>query len=255
MIGPGHCGAEGVWDDGRVMEIDRSLRGARAAVFAAVCVGLSASGHVWMSGAAIPVWALLTAVLAVGGAGYALAGRQRGLMPIAGLMLAGELGLHLLFSATQRAADGTMTSMSGMPAGKVITSLPGVILPHPIPAAAWLCGGGKTGLGAAGLSTMSASIARFSAHAPAGMIAVHVVAGLLCAWWLRRGEAALFRLLRAVARFAAPLLAIVWAAAPTVPDLTAAGRDDRRARRPTVSRLLVHAVIRRGPPATPVFCM
>ena len=84
------------------MEVGRSLRGARAAVFAAACVGVSAAGHVWMSSAPIAAWALVVAVSAVGAAAYALGGRQRGFASIAGLMLAGEAGLHLLFSASQR---------------------------------------------------------------------------------------------------------------------------------------------------------
>jgi hypothetical protein len=254
------------------MEIGRSLRGVRAAVFAATCAGVSAAGHVTMSGSGIPAWALLAAVLAMGGAGYVLAGRQRGFAPIAGLMLVGELALHLLFSAAQHAAAGATSSassasstsagssMSGMSGASDISrysTVPGLIMPHPVPAAAWLCGGGRTGLGAVGgvgAQAWSSSMAWMSAHDSAGMIAAHVLAGLLCAWWLRQGEAATFRLLRALALLAAPLLVIVWPAAPVVSDLTAGVPDDREEHPPTGRRLLVHAVLRRGPPA-PVLCM
>lgn len=66
-------------------QIDRPLRAGRAAVFAAACTSVSAAGHVWMSGASIPAFAVLAALLAVGSAGYALARRQRGFASIAGL--------------------------------------------------------------------------------------------------------------------------------------------------------------------------
>lgn len=233
------------------MEIDRPLRGARATVFAVACVGVSAAGHVWMSGAAVPAWALLAALLAVGGAGYALAGRQRGFASIAGLMLAGELGLHLLFTAAQHAGVAASSSMSGMPG---MPPMPGMIVSHPVPAAAWLCGGGKTGLGGPGSQTVSSSMASMSAHGAVGMIAVHVAAGLLCAWWLRRGEIAVFRLLRVLARFAAPLLVIVWPGARMVLDFSFSVPNHRGERAPTYRRLLVDAVVRRGPPP-PLFCM
>lgn len=238
------------------MKIGRSLRGTRAAVFAVACVGVSAAGHVWMSGAAIPAWALALALVVVGGAGYAVAGRQRGFAPIAGLMLAGELGLHLLFAAAQKTGDGgAMPSMPGMPDMPGMTSMPGMVMPHPVPAAAWLCGHGKAGLGMDGVSPAPlSSMGWMSAHHSAGMIAVHVVAGVLCAWWLWRGEAAAFRLLRALAQFAVPLLVIVWPGVLVVADLTSTVPDDRDERAPAGRRLLVHAVVRRGPPAC-VFSM
>jgi hypothetical protein len=87
------------------------------------------------------------------------------------------------------------------------------------------------------------------------MIAVHVVAGLLCAWWLRCGEAAAFRLLRALAHFTlAPLLLDV-PHPSTVADLATGTPDDRDEHAPTCRRLLGYAVARRGPPRTPVLCV
>lgn len=230
------------------MEVDRSLRTARAAVFAAACVGVSAAGHVWMSGSTLPAWALLVALFAAGAAGYGLGGRQRGFASIAGSMLVGEFGLHLLFSAAQHATAGVMSPMAKMP------DMPGIVMPHPVPASAWLCGGGRFAADASSGHGAVSSMPWMSAHGSAGMIAVHATAGLLCAWWLRRGEVATFRLLRDLARFAAPLLVIVWPAAPLVSDLTARVPEDSDEHAPTGWSLLVHAVLRRGPPA-PVFCM
>ena len=230
------------------MESDRSLRTARAAVFAAACVGVSAAGHVWMSGSTLPAWVLLAALLVVGGAGYALAGRQRGFAPIAGLMLVGELGLHLLFTLAQHTSAGPASSAPGMPDMSGMPSMTGTVMSHPGPASAWLCGGGRTAAAAHGPMSMT----WMSGHGSAGMIAAHAAAGLLCAWWLWRGEAAAFQLLRALARFAAPLLAIAWPRPPAVPDLAARTPTDRTEQTSICARLLVHAVVRRGPPA-PVF--
>ena len=132
----------------------------------------------------------------------------------------------------------------------------GMIMPHKVPASAWLCGGGKAGLGAAAAQagSLPSSIGRMFAHHMAGMVAVHTVAGLAAAWWLRRGEAATFRLLRTLARLAAPMLAILWPKAPSVPNHIS-GVPDGRDRLVTPRRgLLVHAVVRRGPPSS-VFCM
>lgn len=230
------------------MEIGRTLRSARAAVCAAVCVGVSAAGHLWMSGSAIAPWALVLAALTVGGACYALAGRQRGFGSIAGLMLVGELGLHLLFSATQHSSAAAASSMPWMP------DMSRIRMAHPVPATAWLCGG--HGMGGAGTSAggAMASMPWLCAHDSAGMIAVHAAAGLLCAWWLWRGEAATFHLLRTLAAFALPLLLLAWAGAPAVPDRTRVVPDDPGAHVPTVRGLLGHALVRRGPPS-PVFSM
>jgi hypothetical protein len=226
------------------MRVGRSLRAARAAVFAVACVGVSAAGHVWMSGAAIPAWALFAALVAAYCAAYGLAGRQRGFAPIAALMLAGELGLHVLFDAGQHVSGGA-SSMSNMPG---MTSMPGMTMPHAVPASAWLCGGGP----AAGSTWL---MSWMSAHGSLGMIAVHAAAGLLCASWLCRGEAACFHLLGLLAQLALPLLVLAWPDAPAVaPFAPRRGPVAADERAPVGRRLLGHAVVRRGPPA-PVFCI
>lgn len=231
------------------MEVGRSLRGVRAAVFAAACVGVSAAGHVWMSGASVAAWALIVAVLAVGGAAYALGGRQRGFASIAGLMLLGEAGLHLLFSSTQRTAVES-ASASASSGAAWVPDLSRIKAAHPIPAADWLCG---HGMAVASMVPMPWTASHGSAGM-AGMVGVHVAAGLLCAWWLRRGEAAVFQLMRAIAGFVMPLLVFFVPGARPVPDLTVVVPDDAGAHGPNVRRFLVHALVRRGPPV-PVFSM
>jgi hypothetical protein len=232
--------------------VDRSLRGARAAVFAAVCVGLTAAGHVWMSGAAVPPWSVVLAFALLVGAGYALAGRQRGFLPIAALMLAGELGQHLLFSAAQGATSATTATAS-------VPALPRFLSGRVVPPSDWICGmassASSSGMGARGHGSFGARLAADlmtgrAGHDAVGMIAAHAAAGLLCAWWLRCGEAAVFQTLRWLATLAAPALFLLWPATPVVPDLLRAAatppRDDRALGR--YNRLLSRLVVRRGPP-------
>lgn len=242
----------------------------RAVGFATACVALSAAGHAWMSGRSIPVWALALGAGALLPPVHALAARRRGFPSIAAAMLAGELGLHELFGAAQR---GT-----GVPGGATQAARHGT---------GWLsvamCGGGHmlvpvrgTG-GAAGAGTLPGSgagamagmpgmamattsrsgalaglptghAAMATGHGMTAMIAAHVIAGLLCAWWLRHGEAAAFGLLWTIAMGLLAPLRLVGARLPAVPARRAA-RPAAAAAPPWRRVLLAHAVVRRGPPA------
>lgn len=82
-----------------------TLRAARAAVFAALCVLVGAVGHDAFSVGAIPVWALLVGGGAVFLVVAPLTQRERGLPAILVLMGAVQVGLHELFAAAQRSAD------------------------------------------------------------------------------------------------------------------------------------------------------
>ncbi|MGW1722159.1 hypothetical protein ACWCQK_04370 [Streptomyces sp. NPDC002306] len=73
-------------------------RTVRAAVFAAVCVLLAALGHVLMSGAHVPGWALAAGFAATGAAGWCLAGRERGLPLVVTAVVAAQAALHSAFS-------------------------------------------------------------------------------------------------------------------------------------------------------------
>jgi hypothetical protein len=207
--------------------VDWRLRGARAAIFAAVCVGLSAAGHVWMSGDGVPGWALALAFAAIAATGYALAGRQRGFASIASLMLLGELGQHLLFTSAQIQAQDAR-------------AIPEFVSGRVVPASAWICGMSHSGMG----------------HGTGGiaMIVAHAVAGLVCAWWLRNGEAAVFRLLQTLGALAAPLLSLIWPDTLVVPDhqRTPPPAEGHLVARHT--RLLSTVLARRGPPC-PRICI
>ncbi|MGW1519608.1 hypothetical protein [Streptomyces sp. NPDC002287] len=60
------------------MTSGRCCRAVRAALFAAVCVLLAATGHLLMSGRPVPWWALAGAFAATAAGSWALAAGERG---------------------------------------------------------------------------------------------------------------------------------------------------------------------------------
>jgi hypothetical protein len=232
------------------------MRLLRAAVFSTVCVALSAAGHSIASGGGIPAWALLAGWGGMLGVAVPLAGKERSLPGIAGVLLGGELGLHLMFALGQCCAPAarsvghngidhaaTMTGMADMPG---MANMPGM----------------------AGAAEMT-SQAGHPAHAlPASMtfspamLVGHIAAAIALGWMLRCGEAALWRIVRLAALTAAqvaarlPLgsaLSALRALTLTVglfderpPAACPGDAGDRLGR--LESRTLQHSVIRRGPP-------
>ncbi|UNO42602.1 hypothetical protein [Streptomyces sp. MST-110588] len=206
------------------------LRALRAALFTALCVTLSAASHVLLSRMPLPLTTLAALSAAVFAISYALAGRERGFGRIAALLVPLELAADTVFSLGQHACYG----QAGGPVAGPLRSL-GVDL---------LCGSGEVG----------APLVKLTAEhiTPATtwlLLAAHVLIGLLAAAWLRRGEAALAQLLGAVAAVAFRPLMIALAV------VTAASAPPRPAVRPVrygpTARpvpLLVHCVVRRGPP-------
>jgi hypothetical protein len=74
------------------------IRALRAALFAAVCIALAATGHSFISAHDIPIPALLTAFAATMAVGWFAGGRRRGLPAIGTGLLAVQGALHLIFS-------------------------------------------------------------------------------------------------------------------------------------------------------------
>ncbi|MFD6229929.1 hypothetical protein ACFWFZ_24105 [Streptomyces sp. NPDC060232] len=209
------------------------LRATRAAMFAAMCVALGAVGHSYMSGTDIPFFGLIGAFAVTFGLAWLAAGRRRGPVGIAVAVLAVQGVLHLVFSGSQAAetTDGPAAMRQHL---------------HHVSAA-------DASLGdVAG----TADLAGTAGHGGAGMIAAHLLAGLLCAAWLARGEAAVFRLARVLgaaalhaARPLARALDLVRARVAAVPAPPAfpAPYPDREPRR-LRGAVHAHAVVRRGPP-------
>lgn len=220
------------------MTVGWCSRTIRAALFAAVCVLLAALGHVLMSGSQVPWWALAAGAAATGGAGWVLAGRERGLPLIVTVVVTAQTALHSAYSLAQTTArstaagsqPGTHTGaaahdMSAMPIGASHT--------HSMDAM-------DVGHGAAVGHVMDGS-------SSFGMLAAHLLAALLCGLWLAHGERAAFRLLRAVAGWLAAPLRLP--AAVTVAPHHPRPRPRRHASARSPRRLLlVHAITSRGPP-------
>ncbi|GHB37902.1 hypothetical protein GCM10010347_04020 [Streptomyces cirratus] len=213
------------------------VRALRAAMFAAVCVALGAVGHSYMSGMDVPTTGLIGSFGVIGVLAWVAAGRRRGPFAITAALLAAQGAMHLVFTASQAAAPGSTPAatpahhhmpgmdMSGMSAMATDTT------------------------GMAGMTGMTGH-----GHGGIGMIAAHVLAGVFCAAWLARGEAAVFRLAAALgatalvaARPLARALVLLRTRVVPVPAPPVYWAPYERPRR-LRGAVPAHTVIRRGPP-------
>ncbi|WP_217213629.1 hypothetical protein [Streptomyces sp. AC550_RSS872] len=226
------------------------VRTIRAAIFASVCVLLAALGHVLMSGASVPWWTLAAGAVLTGGAGWCLAGRERGLPLVVSVVVLAQGGLHAAFEFAQSSADAGH-DMGHMSAGHMGTvHMDGSHMGSPHMGAGHMDAGhmdaGHVSMSPMGMSPMDMGhdMAGMSSF---GMFAAHTLAALLCGLWLGHGERAAFRILRAVAGWlAAPLrLSFALPVPPHRPRLR-----PRRGRSDRAPRLLplVHTITSRGPP-------
>ncbi|MDF6043524.1 hypothetical protein LRD69_15585 [Streptomyces sp. JH14] len=260
------------------------LRLLRAAVFTAACVALSAAGHTLASCDIVPWWTLLASFLGVFAVVVPLAGRERSMPSIAAALAGGQIALHTLFGLGTHSASGA--AKDAVPGGD------GSLIRF---AASLVCGAGPAQLNAAdarrivtdagidpvtvmaqGHQHMTAVTGTVVTTAPdptalAGllpslpMLLGHLLAALATGWLLRRGEIALFRLLRLSAYGARQLvagarlralraaLALVRALRAGLPGEPATGprapRTAADAPAPATGDPLQHLVIRRGPPS------
>lgn len=242
-------------------------------MFAAVCVALSAAGHALASCAAVPWWTLLAGFLGMFAVVAPLAGRERSLLSIAAVLAGGQVALHALFGM------GTYGTPASTSAGD--DSLIRF-------AASLVCGAGPAQLSAAeahrivttaGIDPASVAtdghqhVASASGTDPAALAALlpdlpmllgHLLAAVATGWLLRRGEVALFRLVRLSAHGAQQIaagarlralraaLALVDALRAGLPGGPTTGPRTVRtavdAPPPAAGDPLQHLVIRRGPP-------
>ncbi|MFD6555423.1 hypothetical protein [Streptomyces sp. NPDC058398] len=236
----------------------------RAVMFAAVCVVLAALGHVMMSGSPVAWWALAGAGTGTAGAGWCLAGRERGLPLVVSAVVLAQGVLHSMFSMAQSlafAADaGTGPGAGPGRSGDAMDGMAMGAMGSMDMSSMDVMGLGSMGTGAMGSMTMGSGTMGSGATAhlfpwgadagsPSsfGMFAAHLLAALLCGLWLGYGERAAFRVLRALAgRLAAPLrLLLALPVPPYRPTLRVRRRSSDRAPR---LLLLVHAITSRGPP-------
>ncbi len=246
------------------MRAAADLRLLRALVFSVVCVTLSAAGHTMASGVGIRPWALLAGGTGVLALVAPLAGRERSLVAISGSLLGAELGLHLLFCLGQlqvspAAAAGPAGSDSL--ASRLLCSFDQARLSPAALGQIVRASGLDSSSLSAGMPTGTHAMSMGMMLTPA-MLAAHCAAAVVMGFLLRRGEAALWRVVRLAARTAGrlaellPLTAVL--AALRALALIATGADAglqsaRRHRTRTGSESpgrveLQHVVIRRGPP-------
>ncbi|MFH8371365.1 hypothetical protein [Streptomyces sp. NPDC018031] len=211
------------------------LRTARAALFTALCVTLSAGSHVLLSGTPVPLAVVAALSVGVFTLTYALAGRERGYGGIAALLVPLELAADTAFTTGQHTCYG--------PSGGPVTG------PLHWVGIDVICSGGALGgplTHVPGTTTAGPGAAGAS---PWLLLGVHVMVGLLASLWLRRGEAALARVVRAVsAATFRPLRLVVAAGVATARRRRPSVRSPYRPRTPRTLPLLVHSVVRRGPP-------
>ncbi|MFD9129851.1 hypothetical protein [Kitasatospora sp. NPDC059571] len=250
--------------DGAAAAAAWDLRLARAVPFALVCTLIAAAGHALGGGGAVVLPALAAGFVAVVLLAAALGGRERSLGAIAGLLGVCQLGLHTAFHLLGPAgAHDGMSAMAGMPmpevAGRLLcddvagngpTALPPGTDPDQLVRAAGL---DPAAFAAAGAGHGTAGLGMSPA-----MLLGHLAAAVVAGWWLRRGEAALWRLVRLTAQsarsWAAPLrrvlglltAVLLGSAAPAAPRPRRGRAEDWRL---PVAAVLRHSVVRRGPPA------
>ncbi|MEU4104196.1 hypothetical protein AB0F16_27020 [Streptomyces tanashiensis] len=242
----------------------RCSRALRAAMFAAVCVLLAATGHILMSGRAVPGGTLGAALVGTAAGAWFLGGRERGLLAVISAAVAFQSVLHLVFSWSQTPAAAPPTggaavdhsAMGHMPMDHL--SMRHMTMDHmasgPSPLGHLAAVPSTDVMSDGPLSAGLLSAAVPSGHdmtdmaSSAGMLAAHLLAALLSGLWLAHGERAVFRLLRTVpARLFRPLALLL-----AVPPMAADRPRVRRARTGDgwVPRrlLLARALLTRGPP-------
>lgn len=215
------------------MEGSTQLRAARAALFAGLCVTLSSTSHVLLSRSPLPLTLVGAVFAAMFLIVFATGRRGRGFWAVAVLLVPLELAADTLFTTGQRTCYG--------PGGGPVTG------PLRSFGADLICDGGHVGPAALPAGPAQAIV---QPGLPWLLLSAHVTVGLLASWWLRRGEAALERSVRAAAGFAFRPLARALAvlsgpATEPEPRVTPAGTVLPH-RLPSFR--VAHSVVRRGPP-------
>ncbi len=246
-------------------------------MFAAVCVLLAATGHILMSGMAVPWWALPPAFAGTIAAAWTLADRERGLLAVTSATVAVQALLHAGFTLTQSLIHPSLPAgssftrqwaaylMCGEGAGDLSTREAlkvvhdaglGTLVSQPPPGPAIadthamhaMHGMHDMASTAVGIG-MPATGHDMAGMSPTGMLAAHLLAAVLCGLWLAYAEQAAFRLLRAVAGwFRTPLRVLFRLLTPTTPLLPRVHVRRSRHRQALPQLLLAHAITSRGPP-------
>ncbi|MEE1929944.1 hypothetical protein V1J52_17435 [Streptomyces sp. TRM 70351] len=248
-----------------VARASADLRLLRAAVFTAACVALSAAGHVLAAGAGVPWWAVGAAAALVFALAVPLAGRERSLPGVAAGLAVGQSALHALYGSAQWASGAGGRGQDDAGVVAFARSLLCNDAARPLTAEQArqvLDDAGLGGLAAghaghpgpdSGVTEAALGLASWP------MLLAHLTAALAAGWLLRRGDAALWLLVRLSATAADGLLLralrsalaclrlLCGAAVPHAPGVRPGTRDEAV---PPAPGALRHSVVRRGPPRT-----
>jgi hypothetical protein len=219
----------------------------RAAVFAGVSLALSAGGQVLVTHAPLPFATVLWAWLAVFALALLLTGAERGFARIAAVLVPLELALNAMFNLGQQSCGPAVPS----PPTGLVSGLPTLLLCGRGSVPLHTAAAGSRPLGGLFRLTLPAdpTLGQFSL-----LLLVHLMAALLAAAWLRRGEAAVFRTLLAVALSAtAPLRVLFAVLMPPVQAGVAVPAAPRRSQ-PGPQEVLLRTARRRGPPLRSAVC-
>ncbi|MGV9313568.1 hypothetical protein ACWDR0_15455 [Streptomyces sp. NPDC003691] len=250
------------------------LRLLRAAVFTAVCVVLSATGHALAACESVPWWTLAAGFAGIFALVLPFTGRVRSLPAVVTMLGAGQLALHALFGLGQRhpvriAPDtddavirmaakllcGPGSASIGPDEARRVVTLAGLTPPGP---------DGGSGHGTVPQPSIGAELLP-----SLPMLLAHLLVAVVTGWLLRRGDLALLKLTRLSAasanetrrlmteagelRALRAALAFVRTLHAGLVRLPAPGvrpaRPGDDAAPPTAEEVLQHTVIRRGPPA------
>ncbi|MFJ1595901.1 hypothetical protein [Streptomyces sp. NPDC088261] len=255
----------------------------RTAVFTAVCVLLSATGHVLAACAPVPWWTLVLGFLGVFAVAAPLAGRARSTPTVVAALTGGQLALHSLFGFAQQhmvipTGPGTNDALLRTAAKLVCGAGPVSLSPvdaQRIVADAGISLTGHTTTGTTGTAAAHGAHGMVMNVGPLAsadgllpslpMVLGHLLAALVTGWLLRHGDLALHRLVRLSARGVGEVrenaqlrslraaLSLVRALRAGLPGAPAPGpRPPRASYGPPpvpAGETLQHTVIRRGPPA------
>lgn len=225
------------------------IRAVRAAVFAAVCVVLAALGHVMMSDSSVPWWTMAAGGVVTGGAGWCLAGRERGLPLIVTVVVVAQGLLHTGFSLAQSAAPPLARGSMGSTGRDMDSAHMGAAAMDSVHMGSVHTGSTDAmDMGHMGSGPMPHPAHDMDGMSSLGMLAAHLLAALLCGLWLAYGERAAFRILRAVAGRLAARLRLLLQPMPAPPHRPRVRVSRRSPDRSPRRLLLVHAITSRGPP-------
>ncbi|WP_157596986.1 hypothetical protein [Streptacidiphilus rugosus] len=210
------------------------LRILRAAMFAALAVLLSTGARLIVTGQPVPLEILGLAYGLTLGVALILFAAERRYWALVAVMIPLQVGLNALFNAGQQGCPPSQGAGSAMPGWSVLA-----------------CGGGSIRPGLLGLTETPHALVSVTGGQALLLLVLHLALALVAAWWLRRGEAALFAVVHAVAVLSWPGVSalLAWLVTPVaLPEAPAwtppAVAEGLRGPQDTV----LCAASRRGPP-------